>query len=169
MYSFNVKGFTLVELMVVIALLSLVLALAVSSYGKFLVKTKMIEVYSYVESAKSNVEQYFYAHGSFPSDATVATYDHSISNSDAIEAVSFVGCNESDAHQLQISIRESVTGVSGNAINMVVQNLGNGQLKWYCLQAGDPLLSPEYLPKGCVVASDVSSFCTTSGPPEIVE
>ncbi len=166
-WLFSKQAYSLIELLVVMVIVILVIAGAVGIYKKIVIKSQILEVFAYAEAAKANVEQYFYANGSFPSSAAIANYDHLVTDSDVVEGIYYYGCDETDAHQFAIELLPDVTGVSGNSIVMVVRDMGNGKLKWYCKQAGDPLLNMNYLPSYCVEYAETTSFCDTSNTPTI--
>lgn len=167
LFNVSKSGFTLIELLVCVAVVIVLTAMAAGIYKSFIIRAQIVEVFAYADAAKKNVEQFFLAHGTFPSSATEATYDHLVNNSDVVSGIYYYGCDQSDAHQFVMEIQPAVTGVSGNSIVMVVRNMGNGELKWYCRQAGEPPLSMDYLPSYCVSNTATTSFCDTSNTPII--
>lgn len=64
------KSFTIVELMVVIAVLALITVAAVPAYGKYRDKAKINEIFTYIRSVQLQVEQYYAVNGVLPPDNT---------------------------------------------------------------------------------------------------
>ncbi len=53
------QGFTLIEVLMTVAILGIIAALAFPSYQVYIVKTKLMEGYSFLERAKLDVELYY--------------------------------------------------------------------------------------------------------------
>jgi len=70
------KGFTLIELMIVVAIIGILAALAIPAYSDYTIKAKISESASITGAMKAAVEIYYSENGTLPdfTDATV-TYD----------------------------------------------------------------------------------------------
>jgi prepilin-type N-terminal cleavage/methylation domain-containing protein len=69
----KVQGFTLIELMIVIAILGILLAIAIPAYQDYTVRTKVAECFNLQTPVKLQLSEYFISNGSFPQVADVAT------------------------------------------------------------------------------------------------
>ncbi|MEL4203058.1 pilin [Plesiomonas shigelloides] len=60
------KGFTLIELMIVVAVIGVLAAIAIPQYQNYVAKAELGSALSTVSAMKTNVEDYIATHGAFP-------------------------------------------------------------------------------------------------------
>ena len=66
------KGFTLIELMIVVAIIGILAAVALPAYQDYTNRAKMVEVLSFAASGKTAVAEYYQSEGKLPTDNSAA-------------------------------------------------------------------------------------------------
>jgi type IV pilus assembly protein PilA len=66
------KGFTLIELMIVVAIIGILAAVALPAYQDYTARAKVTEVMLQVSSCKGAVTEFIQSNGEFPADADTA-------------------------------------------------------------------------------------------------
>ena len=69
----NHKGFTLIELMIVVAIIGILAAVAIPQYQNYVARVQVAEGLSLVSGIKTAIAEYYSTHGTFPPGTVVAT------------------------------------------------------------------------------------------------
>ena len=146
------KGFTLIELMIVVAIIGILAAVALPAYQDYTVRAKVSELILAASSAKVAVSEAAQANGSLlAASITVATQ--------ASKYVSSVGYAQGASTSIGIitalasSVEPKITG-TGVSFTGTMNASGNGQVDWVCSAAAvagsvTALMPSKYLPASC--------------------
>ena len=137
------KGFTLIELMIVVAIIAILAAIAIPAYSDFTSRAKVSEGITLAAAAKTSVTEYFMSEGSFPtsnSDAGLPAAD-TITGND----VSSVTVGASGAVTIAYSSDLDGDGDSGDANTITLTPTdATGSVTWACASVMEKnVLPPE--------------------------
>ncbi len=68
------KGFTLIELMIVVAIVGILAAVALPAYQDYTIRAQVTEGIGLADGAKVNVAEYYQTNGSLPGSSAAAGY-----------------------------------------------------------------------------------------------
>ena len=68
--TMNNKGFTLIELMIVVAIIGVLSVIAIPAYNDYTIRAKVSEAFVVVGPYKLKFVEYFFNHGQFPNKAS---------------------------------------------------------------------------------------------------
>ena len=132
------QGFTLIELMIVVAIIGILAAVALPAYQDYTVRAKVTEVILAASGAKTGIAEAYAANGSFPTSAQFS----------AVNQVSkFVsGVTNSSAGVITATASSAEPKISGSTVTLTpTADTSTGVLTWVC--AGD--IDKKYRPASC--------------------
>ncbi len=145
------QGFTLIELMIVVAIIGILAAVALPAYQDYTIRAKMSEVILALSACRTSITEVYQSGGTAPG-----------ANNWGCEGVTskYVGALSTDVDGVVVA---TVTGVSasvnGSCVTLIpminatttadsTANMGEGLYGWICGGTGTDVL-PNYLPGSC--------------------
>ena len=151
------KGFTLIELMIVVAIIGILAAIAIPAYQNYTIRAQITEGLNLADGWKTAIAEYYANAGTWPAteanltgtSASTSKYVSSIKVNAGTIAITYGG---------QVNQK-----VSGSVLPLVPYTNNNNDVVWVCGSATAPTgggisiggasmstgVSPQYLPAAC--------------------
>ena len=141
------KGFTLIELMIVVAIIGILAAVALPAYQDYTVRAKVSEVILAASSAKTAVAEAAQVGAAMPSTASLVVDSQS---SKYVSGVVYT-LNTANASQGFITVTTTAADakISNQALVMTGDLKDNGQVVWTCGGTNATTILAKYLPASC--------------------
>lgn len=104
----RMRGFTLLELMVVIAIISILASLSAPTFTRQIAKANLIEAQNIATQHQSLVEEYILLNGNFPTDTEFSDIKQTVAEDSIVQSITV-----NDADSLVITLNSS-TGIEAN-------------------------------------------------------
>lgn len=130
------KGFTIIELMIAVAIIGILAAIAIPAYQNYVIRAKVSEALTFANQAKTSVAEYYQSQGSLPATNTQAGLATSVTGTN----VSQVSVGASGV----ITITTSIAGVTGNID--FAPTVNSSGITWVCTGG---TLGNQYRPSNC--------------------
>ena len=139
----NQKGFTLIELMIVIAIVGILAAVALPAYQDYTVRAKMSEPMALMAEAKTSVAEYFISNGQMPANETEAGVRSDI-DTDIVASLNFA------TNIITITVKD-IGGdtATNNTVEFSLKDTSSGTPEWSCKPGGTNGIQTKYLPANC--------------------
>jgi type IV pilus assembly protein PilA len=138
------QGFTLIELMIVVAIIGILAAIAIPAYQDYTVRAKVSEPMTFLDAAKVSVAEFYQSRGTMPTG--IGTAGIATATSQYIQSVAYapVGTNGAD---ITVAIRAlGGSTVAGQTIVLNGTGTANGTVNWIC--TGGSVIA-KYRPASC--------------------
>lgn len=130
-------GFTLIELMIVVAIIGVLAAIAVPQYQKYVAKSEASAALASITGHRANVETYVLTEGSFPANSAALAIPSS-----PLGVISYDNVTSAAG---DILFTFNTSGVSPDVVNKKVELKRDASGSWECQSDVDADLKP----KGC--------------------
>ncbi len=146
------NGFTLIELMIAIAIVGILLSLAVPAYQNYTIRAKIAEALTVASSFKTLIAESYLNTGKIPADAAAAGINTTNFSTEYIQGVSYGTAEDGGVGQLKMTLSDQVSTDLNNTVLILEAEVSNGTLTWNCTTTEDgetDNIGGEYLPANC--------------------
>ena len=143
------KGFTLIELMIVVAIIGILAAIALPAYQDYTARAQASEGLSATAGLRSDVAEYFSRTGDIADQADVGTDLNDIEEAEYIEDVTYDASGDGD-DLIRITWDSDTSALDGDMILEPREDSDGSrtpQAGWLCKADGD--MEENHLPGGC--------------------
>ena len=140
------KGFTLIELMIVVAIIGILAAVALPAYQDYTVRAKVSEVILAASSGKTAVAEYAQVNGVMPATGSSPVTTQA---SKYVASVGYTGTSNSVG---VITVTTTATGdtkIASQQLDLTGTLTGTGQVTWVCTAGATSPITAKYLPASC--------------------
>ena len=147
------KGFTLIELMIVVAIIGILAAVAIPAYQDYIARAQASEAFSMTSGMKTTIAEYGQINGVYPDETTAP-------KASELKV-------EGEYATAEVTVETGVITVTMKGTGTVNANIAGGKLTLtppvladnptsfdFTCAVGDPAIEEKYLPKNCGAAAD---------------
>ena len=134
------QGFTLIELMIVVAIIGILAAIAIPAYQDYVARSQISEGMATAGAVKTSISEYFASQGTMPpanqyQDTTGGRYTATATHAAATGVITITMRNAAPVSN----------AIRGYTFTLSPTTTGNYITNWACATAGNA----KYLPSGC--------------------
>jgi type IV pilus assembly protein PilA len=153
------KGFTLIELMIVVAIIGILAAIAIPAYQDYLIRSQVSEGLTMAAAAKASVAEFYANSGTWPADNSAA----GLGSETAIQGKYVASITvEEGGIEVEYGNDANADKLFGETVGLLPGNSDNGDVVWACGNSALPAtitaapaavgatsLAGKYLPSSC--------------------
>jgi type IV pilus assembly protein PilA len=139
------KGFTLIELMIVVAIIGILAAVALPAYQDYTVRAKVSEVILAASSGKTAVSEFAQVNGAMPLTASSPVTTQA---SKYVASVAYTGTTGTDG-KITVITTSADTKIDTKQLDLTGTLTSTGQVTWVCTTGATAGIDAKYLPASC--------------------
>jgi type IV pilus assembly protein PilA len=150
------KGFTLIELMIVVAIIGILAAIAIPAYQNYTIRAQVTEGLTLADGWKTAISEYYANTGNWPVQTNLTGTQVSVGKYES-------GVTVTSGGVIQITYGGQANAkISGCLLNLTPYTNANNDILWQCGLSAQPsgtmatgasstgtTVSPQYLPTSC--------------------
>ena len=133
------QGFTLIELMIVVAIIGILAAIAIPAYQDYIIRSKVTELATAADACKVSVSEYRQTLNAWPPNQSASGCTDQVTKY-------VTGLTVTGNGIITVSANAGAVGGGGGDFILTPSVVGTGQIDWTCTAS---TISAKYLPANC--------------------
>jgi len=149
----KMRGFNLIELMIVVAIIGILAAIAIPAYQDYTIRSQIAEGLSLADSARISIWDYYAQHGQYPiSNSAAGMPSANLISGNYVKRLTITSTNPTNSGQVIITYGNiAAQQIQGKQLLLVGNaNPSGDSLTWTCQSgSGNSAIPSQYLPSSC--------------------
>jgi type IV pilus assembly protein PilA len=141
----STRGFTLIELMIVVAIIAILASIAITVYTNSTGKAQLSEAFTLTDGLKTNVAEYYTQTGSCPAPGANGLPASTSYSGKYVNSINITTGGAGCAITALMRSHTVAPRLQGKQITLTMAGSMSGAVSWQCSSDADPI----YLPQTC--------------------
>jgi type IV pilus assembly protein PilA len=124
------KGFTLIELMIVVAIIGILAAIAIPAYQNYTIRAQVTEGLNLADGWKTSVAEYYANNGTWPTQANLT--GSTASTGKYVSSVTVIAGGVIQATYSSTAPFQANAKIAGNILGLIPYTNANNDIVWVC-------------------------------------